>query len=318
MTSSRRVKPQRRNSWPRYDAPPSQYTATRKNTLQTVAFAGVGISYSISEKELVVLQSTRLHHSDQDWRTLALPISQKAAYARLEASAHSGWTQCQREARKRLCNAYHIPWQEQTPDLFIKIFNDLDLVLFHGLLRDRVLLRWDNVDLSLFPKVVAEGGVVAGYTSEPLWLTQHIERTLIVLNISVFKHYNREATWGTLIHEMLHAYLYISTACPANEQKCAKTRHASDPSHGPLFERSCNALAWRLGFEGMVGNDLLACGAGNLGIVVPVEWDRVTDVVVYYSGEVPREVAEYMERFERLTGGVEQGKQARRRRSLHV
>lgn len=119
-----------------------QHIKQREDTLQTYAFARVGAPYPITERELHVLQDKPIlkrHH--RDWRPPPIPINLKAAHRQLEDFAHSGETQRQSEARLRLWKAYILPSDRRTPDLFIKIFNDIDELLFDGLLRNRVRIR---------------------------------------------------------------------------------------------------------------------------------------------------------------------------------
>ncbi|KAK5122471.1 hypothetical protein LTR85_004055 [Meristemomyces frigidus] len=54
--------------------------------------------------------------------------------------------------------------------------------------------------------------------------------------------------WGTLVHEMLHAYLAVSTDCEIREYWAALGRSGQDVDHSPGWAEACGLLARRLGF----------------------------------------------------------------------
>lgn len=64
---------------------------------------------------------------------------------------------------------------------------------------------------------------------------------LIRLNKTMFKRESKEEIWGTVLHEMLHAYLDLTCGW----------RALGVPQHGLLFERACGALVARLGLVGL-------------------------------------------------------------------
>jgi len=61
----------------------------------------------------------------------------------------------------------------------------------------------------------------------------------IRLNKTMFRREAKEEIWGTVLHEMLHAYLNLTTGWVS----------LREPHHGELFERSCGALVRRLGLR---------------------------------------------------------------------
>jgi hypothetical protein len=63
----------------------------------------------------------------------------------------------------------------------------------------------------------------------------------IRLNKTMFRLEAKEEIWGTILHEMLHAYLGLTTGWISLRV----------PHHGELFERSCGAMVGRLGLRGL-------------------------------------------------------------------
>ena len=144
------------------------------------AFTYVGARYPIIEKDLTILQSNNFKHTDKRCRGLPLSLDLKGAHKTLNKFFSTKCTRKQREARWRLLRACKCPEVDHTPGLLIKVSNDVDLVLFGGLLRNRVRVRWDNTPTDLEP-----GNMYFGCLWDAIWLRQHVERTSIVLNASV-------------------------------------------------------------------------------------------------------------------------------------
>jgi predicted SprT family Zn-dependent metalloprotease len=63
----------------------------------------------------------------------------------------------------------------------------------------------------------------------------------IRLNKTMFRLETKEEIWGTILHEMLHAYLDLTTGWVSLRV----------PHHGVDFERSCEAMVGRLGLRGL-------------------------------------------------------------------
>lgn len=281
----------RRHTLPRFETPRAHHIKRREDTLQNHAFAKAGAPYSISERDLHILQSTTFDYHHREWRALPLSVDLQEAHRRLEAFAHSGWTQRLRDARYRLWEAYNLPQERITADLFIKIFNDLDKVLFNGVLRNRVRVSWEYIS-NRAPDVPPMGKGLA-FCRPAQWLTQHIERNSIIIDAAWQPQLcNREISWGVLIHEMLHAYLIITTAGFFSDDRPPRIC-PGDTTHGPLFERTCNVLAWRLAFPELTPADIAGFRDGQLPVMCPTWWEATTGLLCYgyefgtvYSNEV--------------------------------
>jgi hypothetical protein len=242
-----------------------------EDTFQHYAFARRGAAYASTEDELRTLQYITVPESQKStWHGLPLPVDLKTAHRELEALAHTAFSQRQEEARHRLLAAYNLPSQKMTADLFIKIFNDLDIVLFNGMLRNRVHIQWK----------IMRGAYFAGLTTEPTWTSEStvpLKGAKISLNLHMdSKELAPEYFWGVVVHEMLHAYLAIVTHNETLE-------HDTDDPNGPLFRRSGIVLAWRLDFPEFLGSDIYRWAADpkRLGIIVPCFYKRVTDLACF-------------------------------------
>ena len=82
-------------------------------------------------------------------------------------------------------------------DLYVKMFNDLDTVVFHGNLRHRVHFRWEEVRRNTRNNALA-------FTETP----EQVNGTRIAIVMSSdtdWSHHALEDGMGVLLHEMLHA-----------------------------------------------------------------------------------------------------------------
>lgn len=121
-----------------------------------------------------------------------------------------------------------------------------------------------------------------GHEVDPDLGKQPIVRNSIVLNAAFHSQlYCPEATWGGLIHEMLHAYLGIMTSSYADDDRAPGDHDDRHEKHGPLFRRGCNILAWRLNFTELTSGDVRQYADGQLGFIVPVEYEKEFDQVSY-------------------------------------
>ncbi|KAK0261748.1 hypothetical protein LTS09_003841 [Friedmanniomyces endolithicus] len=249
------------------------------------AHANSGSPYSISEKELTILQDPSFGPESSGWRPLPAPCSLPQAHAELRM-AHTRrptWAQC--AARKRLLDSQTSSHGSRSPGLIIKMVNDIDTVLFGDTLRNRILVHW--IDHSVYTrKLQAALGEKEGKQGkqEKAYLdavTRNLATTILpparfrdsvrpAIYISAeaicFASQSRVNLIALLIHEMLHAYLAILTSND-DEDETGRERHTgrddgdgelgrAASTHGPLFETSCGVLAARLGFHGLGGSDI--------------------------------------------------------------
>lgn len=127
-----------------------------------------------------------------------------------------------------------------SPDLFVKIVHDLDTLLFMGTLHHRIVIRWGYPD---------KGGDLAATTDTRANFFWSRKRPLVTILLSkdMYREDSRKTNLGTLIHEMLHAHVHITTENRGEEKP---TRHFAGGSHGPQFMRSARSLVLRLDFPG--------------------------------------------------------------------
>ena len=106
---------------------------------------------------------------------------------------------------------------------------DLDTVLFANLLSPCTLVEWARMTRQ-----------VRGITLPYDFSRSGISMVHIRLNKTMFRLEAKEEIWGTVLHEMLHGYLDLTTGWASLRV----------PHHGGLFERSCEAMVRRLGLKG--------------------------------------------------------------------
>ena len=144
------------------------------------------------------------------------------------------------------------------PDIIYKAFHDLDLAVFGGALRGMCRLRW-------VPEArMSNPGAHTCGTCHQKWITtadvaipgvDTVEKDVgawqctilmnstgcFLLPIGEDKKGSRWTwMWDTLLHEMVHAYLKLSTKAGVN-----------DGGHGIPFQACLVAVNWRLGEEGL-------------------------------------------------------------------
>lgn len=113
-------------------------------------------------------------------------------------------------------------------ELVTKMFNDLDTAIFHGDLRYRVYLIWEDMQRS-------GNGTLNGYCRSPLWGTG--ERIGICMAT--------RGVFGTLLHEMLHAYLKVWSRGGTDQEPSIEPERG--PGHGQTFMTCARYLERRLG-----------------------------------------------------------------------
>jgi len=146
------------------------------------------------------VQSADIDSHHPEWRPLPYPVSfAQAALALLSPPSYTGSAEYA-EAWTNIQAAATLP---KTWDLILKIFNDFDKFLFHGELRSRFRVRFED-----FP-------VHPGYLTPPFAVTKTYpdnppKRIEIIFDRRTdWSHRSRNAVQGTLSHKMLHAYFYI-------------------------------------------------------------------------------------------------------------
>jgi hypothetical protein len=139
--------------------------------------------------------------------------------------------QQQTEARRRILNIFTEPSPPLQPDIFIKAATDLDLLLFNGVLRGHITITWKTIPLS--------HGVLVRGTCQTLFARTRFRRMRIALNKTLFHEGARWEVLGTLVHEMLHAYLAIVLG----------PWESSRYEHGARFARAADALVENLGVD---------------------------------------------------------------------
>lgn len=134
---------------------------------------------------------------------------------------------------------YHIALSmpEDSFDIAIKMFNDLDAILFHGDLKRRVNARW--IDLRHDP-VSAESARIRA----PRWLAAtnmpcdaRWPRVWLRLNThSPLWGREKRFVMATLVHEMIHAYFYVH--CGETGCDDEVTERGMDEGHGFFFHEA--------------------------------------------------------------------------------
>jgi hypothetical protein len=112
------------------------------------------------------------------------------------------------------------------------VIRDLDTVLFNGCLSDRVSVDW-------FDMPATSRRTLLG-VSLPQGISK-TSRVKIRLSIVMLDTGIKENIWGTLLHEMVHAYLALTSGWRGMLMK----------HHGSPFEDCCKAAVGRLALEGL-------------------------------------------------------------------
>ncbi|OQO09053.1 hypothetical protein B0A48_05944 [Cryoendolithus antarcticus] len=108
---------------------------------------------------------------------------------------------------------------KQTWDLPAKMFNDLDLMIFHGQLRGRFVLRWEAT-------TIADPGLLGNTLKIPSEGPSRPGHVRIALRYTMdWSCYPRPLMIGVLVHEMLHAYFIIMCGTGTEESTLRDTAH---------------------------------------------------------------------------------------------
>ncbi|KAI9782623.1 MAG: hypothetical protein M1835_003998 [Candelina submexicana] len=191
----------------------------------TKVYENRGTPYAITQEEINVIQDRHKSYK----RPLFHMSKHKAA--QLIIDAHARGVHLDRDqlaAIDRLQGLSKLTrWGS---DIAIKAFNDLDKIFFMGVLRGNVYLRWSDK---------SERGNWGGRThSHCIGRRIMIQLSTKVLQTSLA---SLRDVWSTLLHEMIHAYLY---------HQCGSSLVDDDdelPGHGPIFQACMKAIQYRIG-----------------------------------------------------------------------
>ena len=136
----------------------------------------------------------------------------------------------QTAALTRLRTLFALPKSHTTFSTFSQIITDLDTVLFSNFVSPYTIVEWARMTRR-----------VRGITLPYDLSRSGISMVHIRLNKTMFRLEAKEEIWGTVLHEMLHAYLDLTTGWVSLRV----------PHHGVDFERSCEAMVGRLGLRGL-------------------------------------------------------------------
>jgi hypothetical protein len=140
----------------------------------------------------------------------------------------------QRDAHRRLLQTYMMPYPETMEDITGPIFEDLDVLLFGASLWRKVKVRWvDNIGRA---DTVAEtsNSIILEALGKAITIT--LDRGKLAYTPWRFGNPARRLLWGTLVHEMLHAYLDCKTSwkwwkrlekCGCGAEVVSRFRHTS-------------------------------------------------------------------------------------------
>jgi hypothetical protein len=160
-------------------------------------------------------------------------VSGQQAHRNLVTSLEQPANGKQTAALCKLRMAFATVKDDLSPEFFPSVITDLDTVLFGGYLNDRTVIEW--TDLSVTSRPMLQG------VSKPCSISRSgISKVRIRLNKALFVSGTKEEIWGTVVHEMLHAYMALTSGWSS-----LTIRH-----HGPRFEESCQALVVRLALYG--------------------------------------------------------------------
>ncbi|KAK3669963.1 hypothetical protein LTR78_010135 [Recurvomyces mirabilis] len=175
----------------------------------TAVHADEGAPYDVEASELAVLQDPRMSARSPAWRPLNSPISQGEALARLLAPSarKHGFN----DALNRIRQAMTMP--HASGSLLIKMFNDLDTVIFHNKLRRRIYLSWRHLTQEDPELIRNPCAVLWGQTNPANFHGQ--PRIAIELNTQApWSATTRKDSVGVLVHEMLHAWFMVHCGIP--------------------------------------------------------------------------------------------------------
>lgn len=131
----------------------------------------------------------------------------------------------------RLRMAFSTTKEDLSAEFFAPVIKYLNAALFNACLCDRILARW--TDMPTTSRRTLRG------VSLPRGISR-ISKIDIRLNRAMFEADSKEEIWGTVVHEMMHAYLALTSGWRGMLMK----------HHGSPFEECCRAAVERLALEG--------------------------------------------------------------------
>ena len=209
---------------------------------------------SCTSKQLYTLQHFHAPNPElvERWRprTLGHATSTVKAFLAMPPSDQ------ERDAIRQLESAWKN--KDWTPDVAINALSDVDTAYFGGQLKGRCTILWRESDKTMRRDQTNRLYQVAlgitrlhpssSITGPPMVQIQ-LNADMIFRTPALQEHSGLRQTFGTLVHEMLHAYLVTTCTIPQIE----KYGGVPDPTHGPHFIECIQALDNRtfgdLGFE---------------------------------------------------------------------
>lgn len=120
-------------------------------------------------------------------------------------------------ASERILEAYARSEAHLNPEFLAPVIADLDTMLFDDLLSDYMLISWES--MTAMPCCLSG----KPYTQPPYEKSRTGGERLRV-RFAIFSSIPKEQTWGGILHEMLHAYLDLTSEWYGLKQP-----------HGPLI-----------------------------------------------------------------------------------
>ena len=222
---------------------PDDPVKNRKYYEDTKVTPHVDIGYDYPGCKLEQLQE--LDHADEmcdrfinKW----VPVSMSEAKAELLEWLAKPRSDGSKEAIARLRSAWTS--KHWSPDIAMKSFRDIDRAYFKGYLRGRVRLRWVGSTQRLRRAVGPKYKYTWGCTTLDCMIP--VTQARIFLNAEkIFLTgeptiSSRRETFGTLVHECVHAYLLTSAG--AGAFNAAEDQFDADPGHGRYFQAVAAAV----------------------------------------------------------------------------
>lgn len=136
-------------------------------------------------------------------------------------------------ASERILKAYAKSESHLNPEFLTQVIADLDTMLFEGLLGDYMLISWES--MAAMPCCLSG----KPYTQPPYEKSRKGSERLRV-RFAICSSFPKEQTWGGILHELLHAYLDLTSEW-----------HGFKQPHGPLFSAACTAIIRKLALDGL-------------------------------------------------------------------